>query len=645
MNIYSRLRQAFAPETGGQNGAAKATDAALPPLVGLVVGCVGVVYGDIGTSPLYAFREATKAAVAAGLPLDQSVLGVLSLILWSLIIVVTGKYVLLLLQADNRGKGGTFALMALAQAAFSQYAVPLGWVGMVGVSFFFGDAVITPAISVLSAVEGLTLAAPGLHGMVLPLSLIILTLLFAAQPFGTKEVAKYFGPVMLFWFAALALGGLHQLLANPSVLRAVAPWHAIGFLAGNGVHGFLIMGLVFLAVTGAEALYADLGHFGRTPIRLAWFSLVFPALLLNYFGQGALILQQPDTLDHPFYGLYPRWAVPTMVVLAMLATIIASQAVITGAFSLVRQAVQLNLLPRLAIFHTSAQTRGQIYVPRVNWLLFGAVLFVTMFFRSSANLAAAYGISVAADMVFGSVLAIFALASLWRWRLQRVALLMAPFLALELTFVAANSSKLLEGAWLPLLMAAAGVVSMHTWTVGARLMYDAARRSSVSLEWFADQLAKETKVIVPGTAVFFTPVLDMVPLALLHNIKHNRVLHERNYIFTFVTDDRPFVPPLERVEVSRLTEHITRITAHYGFMQSPHVPRLLPLVRNKGIEIDINSASFFVSQRSVYTTRETQMAGWQKLLFVWLHKHAQNVGAYYRIPRDRLIEIGTQLAI
>ncbi len=440
----------------------------LGPFAALVIGSAGVVYGDIGTSPLYAFREAVTSAQHAGLDSRASVLGVLSLILWALMLIVTGKYVLLLLRADNKGEGGTFALMSLVQSAAGRNAPLVLGLGMVGASFFYGDSVITPAISVLSAVEGLKLLAPGLEVAVLPIALFILVGLFAAQPFGTAKVAALFGPIMLVWFLVLGLGGLVHIVDDPHVFYALNPWYGIRFLAVNGLAGVWTLGFVFLAVTGAEALYADLGHFGRRPIQTAWLSIVLPALTLNYLGQGALVLAQPDALKDSFYHLYPGWALVPMLLLATFATVIASQAVITGTFSLTRQAIQLGLLPRFNIHHTSATMSGQIYIPRVNWFLMVAVVVVTVLFRSSTNLAAAYGVAVTADMIISSLLTFFLLWRLWKWPLWKALSIIVPLVIIEQIFFAANAIKLVEGAWLPLVMAAIVATIMITWVRGSQ---------------------------------------------------------------------------------------------------------------------------------------------------------------------------------
>ncbi|WP_088342526.1 MULTISPECIES: potassium transporter Kup [Rhodomicrobium] len=613
-------------------------------MAALVVGSIGVVYGDIGTSPLYAFREAVTAAQHSGLHGREAVLGVLSLILWALLLVVTGKYVLLLLRADNKGEGGTFALMALVQSSAGRYSPLILVLGLVGASFFYGDSVITPAISVLSAVEGLKLLQPSLEVAVLPISIIILIGLFAVQPYGTAKVAALFGPIMLCWFAMLAIGGLIHIADNFDVFNAINPLYGIRFLATNGLNGIWVLGFVFLAVTGAEALYADLGHFGRKPIQTAWLSLVLPALALNYFGQGALVLSDPAAVKDSFYHLYPSWALFPVLLLATMATVIASQAVITGTFSLTRQAIQLGLLPRVNILHTSATMAGQIYIPRVNIMLMVAVILVTLMFRTSSNLAAAYGVAVTADMIISSVLAFFLLWRVWKWTLWRAAMLMVPIVIMEQVFFAANAVKLFEGAWLPLVMATAIATVMAVWIRGSRALTKATQRSEIDLCWLVRKLEASPPHRVPGTAIFLTSTANLAPTSLMHNLKHNRVLHERNVILTIVTKDVPRVPRKERVEVSKIDDTFTRVTASYGFMETPNVPKILMHCKQRGLGIEANEASFFLSRRSLRLGKNG-LPRWQKRLFIWLASSAEDATSYFQIPRDRVIEIGTQVAI
>ncbi|MGQ0671283.1 MAG: potassium transporter Kup [Hyphomicrobium sp.] len=611
----------------------------------LALGTVGVVYGDIGTSPLYALKESVLAARAAGLDGRDSVFGVLSLILWALLFIVTLKYVLILLRADNKGEGGTFALMALGQSVARRSAPLLFGLGVAGAAFFYGDAVITPAISVLSAVEGLTLVSPRFSAWVAPLSILILLGLFAAQSRGTERVAMFFGPLTALWFLAMAVGGLIHIADDPGILAAINPWYGIKLVAENGLVGLTTLGLVFLAVTGAEALYADLGHFGRRPIQWTWFGFVFPALALNYFGQGALILSRPDAIEHPFFKLYPDWALVPMVLLATVATIIASQAVITGAFSITRQAIQLGILPRFSIRHTSENMAGQIYLPRVNWLLFAGVVLTVILFRSSSALAAAYGVSVTAAMLVDSAMAFFVIWKLWRWPLWKALALMLPLALVEQVFLSANMLKVLDGGWFPLALAATLALLMATWVRGSRILQRHIRKNEVDLDWLVRKLEAKPPHRVPGTAVFFTADASAAPTSLMHNLKHNRVLHERNIILSIHTEDVPRVPRHERIEVDRTDETFIKVLAHYGFMETPSIPKILDHCRRKDLNIDMGATSFFLSRRSLRTTSKSEMPRWQERLFIWLARSAEDATTYFQIPTDRVVEIGTQVQV
>jgi len=611
----------------------------------LVIGSVGVVYGDIGTSPLYALRVAVEAAKGASFAGREAVFGVLSLITWALLLVVTLKYVAVLLRADNKGEGGIFALMALGQSVAKRSASLIMALGIAGAAFFYGDAVITPAISVLSAVEGLHLISPAFDHLVLPLAVLILVALFSLQSRGTARVATLFGPITVVWFLALAVGGLIQIVANPDVLAALNPWYGLRFLARHGILGLTVLGLVFLAVTGAETLYADLGHFGRKPIQAAWFGLILPALLINYYGQGALVLSNPQALTNPFFLLYPDWALPFMVVLAMVATIVAAQAVITGTYSLTRQAIQLGLLPRLGIKHTSESMMGQIYLPRVNWLLLAAVLLVVLMFKTSGNLAAAYGVAVTAEMVITSLIAFFVIWRMWGWSIWQTALLIVPVLFIEQAFFAANMLKVLEGGWVPLLMAACIALTMWTWVRGSRLLAKQTRKNEADLDWLLRKLEAKPPHRVAGTAVFFTADATAAPTALMHNLKHNRVLHERNIILSIKTEEVPRVPRYDRVTVDRVTDTFIRVVARYGFMETPSVPKILESCRRKDLNIDIGATSFFLSRRNLKTTPKSEMPGWQDRMFVGLARSAQDATTYFQIPTDRVVEVGTQVAI
>jgi KUP system potassium uptake protein len=611
----------------------------------LTVGSIGVVYGDIGTSPLYALRESVTAAQSGGASGTDAVIGVLSLMLWSLFLVVTAKYVLILLRADNKGEGGTFALMALGQSVAKRSAPVLLLLGVAGASFFYGDAVLTPAISVLSAVEGLKLVAPALESLVLPVTVLILIALFTMQSRGTGRVGALFGPITAIWFAVLAVGGIVHILDNPQVFVAFNPLYAIRFLARHGLVGLTTLGLVFLTITGAEALYADLGHFGRKPIQMAWLGFVLPALCLNYLGQGALVLSHPDALENPFFRLYPEWALVPMVVLATLATIIASQAVITGAYSLTRQAVQLGLLPRFAVQHTSESVSGQIYMPGLNLMLLMGVLVVVFMFRSSSALAAAYGISVSATMVITSAMAFFVIWQYWRWPLWKALGLIVPFLLIEQAFFTANMLKLFEGGWFPLLVGALVAVVMLSWVRGTRLLAKQTYKDEADLNWLIRKLEGRPPHRVPGTAVFLTADPTAAPKSLLHNLKHNRVLHERNIILSIKTAETPRVANSERIAVERLSDGFIRVMATFGFMETPSVPKVLTLCRRKGLNIEMAATSFFLSRRSLRLTVNSEMPAWQERLFIVLARSAQDATTYFQIPTDRVVEVGTQVAV
>ncbi len=611
----------------------------------LTLGSVGVVYGDIGTSPLYALREAVHAAQDGGPVSRTIVLGVLSMILWSLIVVVTLKYVLILLRADNNGEGGTLSLTALATRAIGRRTTFVFMLGMVGASMFLGDSVITPAISVLSAVEGLKLALPASEHFVLPITLVILVGLFAVQRRGTANVAAFFGPIMVIWFFAIAIAGLLHIHEDPTVLAAVNPLYAIEFLYHHGHIGLITLGLVFLAVTGGEALYADLGHFGKAPIQTAWLGLVLPSLLINYFGQGALVLANPDAIENPFYRLLPESLLLPMIVLATAATIIASQAVITGAFSLVRQAIQLGLLPRLAIVHTSESLAGQIYIPRVNTALLIGVLLLVGMFRTSSALASAYGIAVSTTMVADGLLGFIVIWKLWNWRWWQAALLIIPFVIVDSTFLSANMLKLFEGAWVPLLFGIGMVFLILTWRRGTSILATKTRRAEVPLETLLRSLEKKPPHIVPGTAVFLTSDPQSAPTALMHNLKHNKVLHEHNVILTIVTADTPRVSDDERVAMTPVSPHFSRVALKFGYMESPNVPKALAVARKFGWSFDIMSTSFFLSRRALRPAAHSGMPRWQDRVFIGMAKSASDATDFFQIPTGRVVEVGTQVTV
>jgi KUP system potassium uptake protein len=613
--------------------------------VALALGSVGVVYGDIGTSPLYAFREAAIAASHNQGVTRDVVLGVLSLILWALIVTVTLKYVLILLRADNNGEGGTLSLMALATRALGRRTPFILIVGVIGASMFLGDSVITPAISVLSAVEGLKLANPAFSDYVAPLTVVILVALFAAQSRGTAKVAALFGPVMVVWFVAIAIAGALHIRDDPHVLAAINPFYGIVFLLDHGHIGLVTLGAVFLVVTGGEALYADLGHFGRKPIQTAWLCLVLPALLINYFGQGAKVLADPAAIENPFYRLVPESFLLPMVVLATAATVIASQAVITGAYSLVHQAIQLGLLPRLAILHTSASHVGQIYIPRVTIALLVGVLLLVGLFRTSSALASAYGIAVATTMVVDGLLAFFVVWKLWQWQLWKALLLIVPFVIVDVTFFSANFLKLFEGAWAPLLFGATMVLLILTWRRGSGILISKTRRTEVPLDTLFRNLEKKPPHIVPGTAVFLTSDPEFSPTALLHNLKHNKVLHEKNVILTIITADTPRVPEEGRVQITPLSKHFSRVSLKFGYMEQPNVPKALAIARKHGWQFDIMSTSFFLSRRALRPSPQSGMPSWQDHLFIWLARSASDATDFFQIPTGRVVEVGTQVTV
>jgi KUP system potassium uptake protein len=612
----------------------------------LAIGSIGVVYGDIGTSPLYALREAVLAATANGSPASEAVvLGILSLIIWALILVVTAKYVLILLRADNKGEGGTLALMALASRSLVKRGGIVILLGIISGALFYGDAIITPALSVLSAVEGLKVVTPAFDPYVVPITVVILVLLFAVQSRGTANVAAFFGPITLLWFAAIAVAGLWHVAKNPAVFLAFNPWYGITFLLHHGVVGFYTLGAVFLVVTGAEALYADLGHFGRGPIRFAWLVIVLPALTVNYLGQGALVLANPKSVENPFFLLYPDWALLPMVLLATAATVIASQAVITGAYSLTRQAIQLGLLPRLEIRHTSEALFGQIFMPRVNTFLLIGVLLLVALFRSSSALASAYGIAVTGTMVVTALMAIVVIWRVWNWPLLGALALMLPFVFIDFTFLSANLLKIVEGGWMPLALGALVMTIMYTWRRGSRLLFEKTRRQETPLESLVKSLEKKPPARVPGTAVFLTSDPVSAPTALLHSLKHYKVLHEKNVILTIETADAPRVDPAERVRIEPVGKTFSRVVLRFGFMETPNVPKALAIARRLGWQFDIMSTSFFLSRRALKPAARSGMPKWQDRLFIALTRIANDATDYFQIPTGRVVEVGTQVTI
>jgi KUP system potassium uptake protein len=612
----------------------------------LTFGSIGVVYGDIGTSPLYALREAVLAASGEhGAVTQAAVYGMLSLIFWSLVIVVTLKYVLILLRADNNGEGGTLALTALVFRAMGRRTPFVLALGIVGASMFYGSTLITPALSVLSAVEGLTVATSAFAPYVLPLTVVILVALFSVQSHGTARVSSYFAPITLVWFVVIAIAGLVEIAANPRILAALNPYYGLNFLLTHGITGLFTLGAVFLVVTGSEALYNDLGHFGRKPIQTAWLYLVLPSLLLNYFGQGALVLAHPETIGNPFYLLFPEWALYPMVALATVATVIASQAVITGAYSITRQAMQLGFLPRMEVRHTSEALAGQIYMPRVNYLLLTGVLLLVFMFRSSSELAAAYVLAVATTVWTAGVLGFIVIWRQWKWRLWATAALMVPLILVDTSFVMASTLKLFEGAWLPVLVGAMLIVIMVTWRRGTRLLAQKTRRVEVPFAPLVKSLEERPPHIVPGTAVFLTSDPEFAPTALLHNLKHNKVLHEQNVILTIVNEDIPRAALKDRVEMAPISGKFMQLVLHFGFMERPNVPKALAVARKQGWQFDIMSTSFFLSRRSVRPDPRSGMPPWQDRLYIFLAHNADDASSYFQLPTDRVVEIGTQVTV
>jgi KUP system potassium uptake protein len=624
-------------------------DTGHPPraaLAGLTLAAIGVVYGDIGTSPLYALKEVFGHGRVPLTP--DNILGILSLVFWTLTVVVSLKYVALILRADNHGEGGLIAMLALASQAVKHRPVlreRLLLLGIFGTAIFFGDGVITPAISVLSAVEGLEVAAPALHRWVVPITLVVLTLLFAAQRFGTAAVGRLFGPVTLVWFGVLALLGVEHILHNPQVLVALSPVHALTFIWQHPGTAFVSLAAVVLCVTGAEALYADLGHFGKRPIRLAWFAVVMPALVLNYFGQGAMLLQHPENVRNPFYEMAPQWALFPLIGLATLATVIASQALITAAFSVTKQAMQLGYLPRMRVVHTSVRDTGQIYVPFVNWALFSCVVFAVVVFGSSGALASAYGIAVTIDMTITTVMTFFVIR--WAWKLPLPVCVAATvvFLAVDLSFFAANALKVLEGGWFPLLIGAAMFSVMVTWQAGRRLLDERLRSDSVGLDTMLAAIFVSPPLRVPGTAVFLSPAVGSTPSALLHNLKHNRVLHERNLFVTVQHHELPWIGFDRRCEVHALGHHCWQVVLHFGFKNEPDVPAALALRAEQGVPLDPMDTSWFLSRDTVLPGAGGGMAPWRRKLFAGMHRNAAAAADFLHLPSNRVVELGAQVAL
>ena len=636
-----------APAATDQVAAPEAGEQELTRLRALSLAALGVVYGDIGTSPLYAMH-AVFANDRHPVPVDpEKVFGVLSLVFWSLVIVVFLKYVVLVLRADNRGEGGMMALIALVRRQLARH--PMGQrlilLGLFGAALFCGESVITPAISVLSAVEGLEMITPRLTEWVIPTTLVIVFALFIVQRHGTGRMGSWFGPVMLVWFATLAALGIGAIVREPGVLAAVSPLYAVDFLRADPLLAFFSLGSVVLAITGIEALYADMGHFGRTPVRLAWSLVVFPALILNYFGQGALLLTDRDAIDNPFFHLAPGWTLIPLVVLATMATVIASQAVISGTFSLARQAIQLGFLPRISVLHTSREERGQVYVPAINWALFAAVVALVVSFGSSESLAAAYGIAVTGTMSITTVLAFVVARRRWRWGTIRTFVVLGAFWVIDLAFFGANLPKLGDGGWLPLVIAGLVFIPISTWRRGRMLLLERLTRDNLSLATFATMIESEHIPSVPGTAVFLSARPGQVPHSLLHSLKHYKCLHERIIVLHVSVSSQPHVSPFRRVRIQRINSRFYQSRMDIGFMDTPNVTHAMAIWKRKGVPCDLEETTFFLGRETLVPSRKAPMARWRQKLFVGMYRNASNPAAYFGLPPNRVVELGAQITL
>ncbi len=611
-----------------------------------LIAVVGVVYGDIGTSPLYTLRECFTHVGGPAMT-GSAIISVLSLVFWSMMLIVTLKYVTIVMRADNKGEGGVLALTALALRAATRTRARSAIValGMVGAALFLGDGIIGPAISVLSAVEGLQIATPAFGPWIIPLTLFVLTALFLMQSRGTQQMGRLFGPITCVWFVVIGVLGFLQIVEQPAVLWALWPGHAIGLLVDQPFAALVVLGSVVLAVTGAEAIYADMGHFGRRPIRIMWAAFVCPALLLNYFGQGALLLTRPESIDSPFYRLAPAWFLYPLVLLATLATVVAAQAVISGAFSLCQQAVQLGYLPRLEIRHTSAEQKGQIYLPRVNWILYGAIVALVLGFGSSSELAGAYGLAVTGTMLVDGLLIFIVMRHLWRWPSVVTVPLFVLFLVIDLTFLGATSLKILDGGWFPLVVGAALWTMMWVWRKGRSILYARRYRDALPLKTFVEGRMYKRANRVPGTAIFTTSNIEMVPFALLHNLKHNKVLHERVVMLNVVVTDVPYEEDADRLTITPLSDGFHTIVIRYGFQEQPDIPRALRLAREKGMAFDMADTSFFMSREFFIPSPRPEMPRWQEWLFILQSNNALSATEFFRIPANRAVELGSHLEI
>jgi len=615
-------------------------------LAALTVGAIGVVYGDIGTSVLYAMKEVFNSGHVPFTP--ENIYGILSIFFWTLTTIVSTKYVVLVLRADNNGEGGLVAMLALASQAVKgspRLRSTLLTIGIFGTALFYGDGVITPAISVLSAVEGLEVVSPRFKSMVIPLTLVVLFMLFAVQKRGTGGIGKFFGPITIVWFAVIALLGVMHIAHDPQILKALSPHYALAFMFDNTLVTFIILGAVVLCVTGAEALYADLGHFGKKPIRLAWFSVVMPALTLNYFGQGALLLRNPEAVKNPFYLMAPDWALIPLVILATMATVIASQALITGAFSVTKQVIQLGYLPRLDIHHTSVRDTGQIYIPLVNWGLFAVIVLAVVLFRSSSNLASAYGIAVCTDMLITTILTFYVIRYKWNYPLALCIASTGVFFVVDFAFFASNLMKLLEGGWFPLAIGGVVFTLMITWKDGRRLLNDALRADAIDLKSFLEAVFVGPPIRVPGTAVFLTADTGTVPNALLHNLKHNKVLHDNNLFVTVRTHEVPWIGMDRRIEIESLGHHCWQVLVHYGFKNDPDLPKALQQIRGRGCDLDPMTTSYFLSRDTVVPTIGSGMAQWREKLFAQMHRNAGAAADFLKLPNNAVVELGSKIEI
>lgn len=617
----------------------------------LTLGALGVVFGDIGTSPLYAFRECFINE--AGIILNfENVLGVLSLIFWTLLLVIAVKYMAFIMRADNRGEGGILSLMALSMRTMTGSSEQLNRlrfffvvVGVFGAALLYGDGIITPAISIVSAVEGLKYVTPVFEPYVIPITVFIINALFLVQRFGTGRIGGVFGPIIVIWFVVLGYLGLRAILNNPAVLSAVSPNYAFQFIIENGYHSFIVIGSVVLVVTGGEALYADMGHFGKSPIRWGWFTLAMPGLLLNYFGQGALVLTDPETISNPFYLLAPKEFLPGMVILSTMASIIASQALISGVFSITRQAIQLGLCPRLTIVHTSSAEVGQIYIPSINWALFFGVIWFVLTFKSSSQMAGAYGIAVTGAMIMTTLLALFVARLKWNWSWWKSLLLFVPFIIIDMFFFSANLTKLDDGGWVPLAVGAVIFTLMLTWQKGRKILYAKLKERSVSVEEFSQKLLKSPPIRISGTAVYMAGDPWGVPVPLLHNLKHNKVLHERVAILTIQTQEVPLVPKKNRVEVVEVIPNLYRIIVKYGFMEIPKMRHILEACREKDLNFKVNETTFVLGRETILPSSQPEMPLWQEKIFALMSRNAQRPTAFFRIPPNQVIEVGIQVEI